>query len=71
MNQEEEKKIKKSMEKVEADLKRSLEENGLDLMTMIDFPKYRTLPISLQLALRLLEEEGAVLVRKYQIKTKK
>lgn len=62
---DETKDLSKRIEAVEAGLKKLLEDNKLDLITTVDFPKYRQLPASVQLALTILEQEGGVVVRKY------
>lgn len=53
---------------VEDALKKALDEQGLTLTTQIDFPKYRQLPVSLQLALQIMQDEGGVFVRMYEEK---
>jgi hypothetical protein len=65
--------FQKRIENVEEALKKALANNKLKLTTELDFPKYRQLPISLQLALALLEEEEAKIIRRYTSlkKTKK
>ena len=62
--------FQKRIENVENALREALEKNGLELKTALDFPKYRELPISLQLTLALLEEEGGKIVRQYSKITK-
>jgi len=58
--------FEQKIKNVEEALKKALKENNLELVTKIDFPKYRELPISVQLALVLLEQEGATIVRQYK-----
>jgi hypothetical protein len=60
--------MEKKIKIVEDTLKKVLEDNKLEMKTMIDFPKYRELPISVKLALEILNQEGAVLIRKYSEK---
>ncbi|MEK7180687.1 MAG: hypothetical protein AAB706_04375 [Patescibacteria group bacterium] len=68
---DEQKEFQKRIENVEGSLKKALEDNKLELNTKIDFPKYRELPIYLQLALALLEEEKATIIRSYKEKIEK
>jgi len=63
------KKLEQKIKNVEEALKKALEENGLELTTTIDFPKYRELPIYLQLAMEVLAQEGARIIRQYKLKT--
>jgi len=60
--------MEKKIKIVEDTLKKVLEDNKLEMKTMIDFPKYRELPLSVKLALEILNQEGAVLIRKYSEK---
>ena len=60
--------MEKKIKIVEDTLKKVLKDNKLEMKTMIDFPKYRELPISVKLALEILNQEGAVLIRKYSEK---
>jgi hypothetical protein len=60
--------MEKKIKIVEDTLKKVLEDNKLEMKTMIDFPKYREFPLSVKLALEVLNQEGAVLIRKYSEK---
>jgi len=64
------KSLQTRIDSVEKTLKKALYDNKLNLETVIDFPKYRQLPLSLQLTLALLQQEGAIIVRKYTLQTK-
>lgn len=61
-----EKDFQKRIKNVEDALKKALKDNELEMTTIIDVPKYRELPVSLKLALALLQEEGAIIIRKYE-----
>ena len=65
--QKRQKEMQKRINNVEDALKEALEKNKLKLTTILDFPKYRQLPTSLQFALALMEEKGGIIVRKYEL----
>ena len=57
--------LQKKIKVVEDVLTKVLDEQKLELKTIVDFPKYRQIPIHIQLALAILEQEGATIVRNY------
>jgi len=61
-------KLQNKIQTVEDALLKVLDDEGLDVVTVIDFPKYREVPMHVQLAMSVLEQEGAVIIRKYSLK---
>lgn len=55
---------------VEGGINKLLESENLDLTFIIDFPKYRELPDEVTLALKILDNHGAIVVKKYTPKDK-
>lgn len=68
MPPEEQKDFNKRIENVENALKKAVDENNLILTTEIQFPQYRELPIKIRLALVILAEENAKIIRHYENK---
>jgi hypothetical protein len=63
-------KYKAKIKKVEDSFNKILEEEELDLVYTLDFPKYRELPIEVELALKVLENHGGVIIKKYTLQEK-
>ena len=50
--------IEKKIELFEQEYKKLLEKYGLEMAIEMEFPQYRILPTKVQLAMRILYEEG-------------
>lgn len=55
----------KIIEGIEAEYQELVKKNGLQVELSIDFPKYRELPDYLLLAVKIIENEGGTIVKKF------
>jgi len=61
-------KLKAKIKKVESEIAKLLEKEGLEMSIQLDFPRYRQLPDEVLLALKVFQNHSGTVIKQYILK---